>query len=109
MSFHRTATSDPDTWPFEDAPNTVCATTTHVIHHGQPILYVFHDAEDGGWQFHADGPKTMSDCLLVAISTVYRHDSTIAEVADLPLGWEASRRAIGQPWTRHQSPPDKSE
>jgi len=97
--------SQPTDWPFDDAPNTASVTTTHVLRGGQPILYVFHDAEDGDWQFHADGPKSMSDCLLVCISTVFRHDPTIAEIADLPRGWEASRTAVGQPWNRKQSTP----
>ena len=106
MSFRQTnIATDANNWPFADVPNTVCVTTTHVMHRKQPILFAFHDSEDGGWQFHADGPKSMRDCLLVCISTVYLHDPTIAEVADLPLGWQASRSAVGQSWTRHQSPP----
>jgi hypothetical protein len=110
MSFPQTnIATDSDAWPFADAPNTVCVTTIHVMHRSQPILFAFHDAEDGDWQFHADGPKSMSDCLLVCISTVFRHDPTIAEVADLPLGWQATRMAVGQPWTRQQSPPEESE
>lgn len=101
--------ADSDAWPFADAPNTICVTTIHVIRRSQPILFVFHDAEDGDWQFHSDGPKSMSDCLLVCISTVFRHDPTIAEVADLPHGWQATRLAVGQPWTRQQSPVEEIE
>jgi hypothetical protein len=90
-------TSDGDMWPFEQASNTACLTTTHVLWHGRPILFVFHDLEDDGWQFHADDPKSLEDCLLVAMSTVFRHDPTVAEVADLLPGWQASRSAMGRP------------
>jgi hypothetical protein len=46
---------------------------------------------------------------LVGIRTVFRRDPTIAEIADLPLGWQAARTAVGQPWSRQQSPPNEPE
>ena len=110
MSFPQTnIANDSDAWPFADARNTASVTTTHVLHRGEPILLVAHDAEDGSWQFLYGGAMSVSDALLVCISTVFRHDPTIAEVADLPLGWQATRTAVGQPWTRQPSPPDESE
>ena len=72
------------------------------MHDGLPVLYVAHETEDGTWQFHYGGSVSMSDLLLVGIRTVFRRDPTIAEIADLPLGWHATRTAVGQPWSRQQ-------
>ena len=107
MSFRQSnKASDSDAWPFADARNTASVTTTHIMHHGVPILLVTHDAEDGTWQFHHGDIMSMSDALLVALLEIYEHDPSVGELADLPLGWQATRDAVGQPWTRQQSPPD---
>jgi hypothetical protein len=71
---------------------------------GQPITHVFHDEEDHGWQFHYPGEKSVSDCMLVALQEVVRHDPTVADVADLPPGYVAIRERIGSPWRIEKSP-----
>ena len=87
-------------WPFADAPNAVAVTTRQVIDDAEPILLVIHDAEEGDWQFLTGGEFHVADGLLVTLANVVRHDRSIAELSDLPLGWQASRASSGAPWQR---------
>jgi hypothetical protein len=86
-----------DAWPFSDPPN-VASFTTRAVMQGAPILYVFHDWDDGAWQFHADGPVISADCMIVALKGVLELDPGIGELHDLPYGWKAERTAKGAPW-----------
>ena len=92
-------------WPFADPPNVAVFSTRQVFRSGQPILHVSHDADDGAWQFHAGSTVAEADAMVVALQEVLAHDPSIAELADLPLGWFAERTAAGQPWVRHPQPP----
>jgi len=92
-------------WQFADAPNTASFTSTHIFKQGLPILQVFHDGEDGSWQFHSGNSVTTKELLIVGLGEVVRLDPSIAELADLPLGWQAQRRSIKKPWVREPQPP----
>jgi hypothetical protein len=70
---------------------------------GEPIVYIFHDEDDHGWQFHWAGEKHMSEAMVVTLEEVYFRDPTIVEVADLPPGWKASRAGVGMPWVREEN------
>jgi hypothetical protein len=98
MAFRKAKPALPDAWPFEDPPKTVCLTTKHIVYEDYPVLYVSRSDDDGTWQFHYGGTVTMSDALLVGIGTVVEHDPSIIEIADLPLGWCATRTKPGKPW-----------
>jgi len=74
---------------------------------GRDILYVFHDADDHGWQFHYEGEKTLAEHMVVALSEIVRHDPTVLEVADLPPGWKASRKKRGDAWLRAVNPSEE--
>jgi hypothetical protein len=89
-----------DDWPFDDPPNVATFTVRQIVDGGEPILLVAHDAEDGGWQFLTGGPISMSDAMLVSLAEIVRRDPSVVELADLPLGWEASRMALGASWER---------
>ncbi len=93
----------PEGWPFEDPPNLACFTVKAVIEERSPIHFVTHDADDGGWQFHGAEASTIEDALVVSLESMWKHDASIAELADLPLGWNAWRDAPGEPWTRSET------
>ncbi len=95
-------------WPFADPQNLATFTTAHVMEQGSPILLVVHD-DDGAWQFHWGGTIISADCKVVCLKEVFLLDPSIAEVADLPLGWQAERAAAGRPWTRSPRPPDADD
>lgn len=87
-------------WPFSDPKNVAVFTTTHVVKDKQPILYVFHDSDDGSWQFHYAGNKTAKDSMIVSLEEVFELDPSISELADMPSGQMAYREKKGSPWIR---------
>jgi hypothetical protein len=88
----------PEEWPFEDEPRVAVLTTRHVMRDGEPILSVWHDADDGSWQFHYGGPVSVKDAMLVALEEVLEIDPTIASLANLPLGYSATRKDSRSAW-----------
>ena len=91
-------------WPFEDDPNDAVITVRQVVDGGAPILHVSHDPDD--WQFLPGGEVVEEDVMFVSLEEIIELDDTIGALADLPIGWEASRTKIGAPWTRKVSPPE---
>ena len=89
-------------WPFSDAQNTLVFTSKDIVNSGKWIHYVSHDADDGAWQFHSiDGPpQDESDARLVLFKNIVKLDPTIAQLADLPIGWCASREAPDSEWKK---------
>jgi len=88
-------------WPFDDPENVATFTVGKIVKGGAPILLVCHDAEDGSWQFLTGDAFEMDDAMLVALKEIVARDSSVLELADLPLGWCASREHLGAPWSRH--------
>jgi len=76
-------------WPFKDPKNTVTFTTVGVI-------------DDGAWQFLTGAPVTMAEAMIVTLSHVVGTDQSLLELADLPLGWVATRETAQSPWQRSQ-------
>ena len=89
-----------DMWPFEDARNVAVITTRQVVHGAAPILWVSHDEDDGSWQFHTGELVEVEDAMVVGLEEIVERDPTVFELADLPVGWVAWRRAPGEPWER---------
>jgi len=95
-----------DNWPFDDPPNVASITVRQIVHGGEPIRLVAHDAEDGGWQFLTGEAVDVADAMLVSLASIVRRDPSIAELANLPRGWRASRAAVGHPWQRSPVEPE---
>jgi hypothetical protein len=89
-------------WPFEDPSNLAVITLKRILDAEQPIRYVSHDLDHGGWQFLDGGDVDNEDALVVGLGTIVRFDATVGELADLPLGWYAWRSAVGEPWQRRE-------
>jgi hypothetical protein len=87
-------------WLFDDPPNRAVL-TTHQVLKGETILYVTHDAEDGAWQFHTGKTVNESTAKVVALKRIVDLDRSVMQIADLPLGWVASRSQAGAVWQRH--------
>jgi hypothetical protein len=86
-------------WAFDDSPNTASITTRQVLQ-GAPILLVTHDADDGSWQFLCGTTDDPADARVVGLGDMYKRDPTLAALADLPEGWQASRASAALPWQR---------
>ncbi len=89
-------------WPFLDPPNTAVFTTVPILDNGAWVHYVTHDLEDGAWQFHHQqtGARSVKDAAVVSLKRMLVLEPRIEELADLPLGWHASRDDEHAPWRR---------
>jgi len=88
-------------WPFADPPDVATMTLRDIMEGHRPILHVQHDADDGMWGFTdgRDDPDA-DDCVILGLDCVLGLDPSIAELADLPLGWRAWRDDVNGPWQR---------
>lgn len=86
-------------WPFKEAKNLGVFTTRQVIEEGYPILLVAHD-DDGDWQFLCGTSNDTEDGRLVSLHCIVESHPSVAELADLPMGWQAFRDAPDTPWQR---------
>ncbi|MDX2242873.1 MAG: hypothetical protein NW224_19515 [Leptolyngbyaceae cyanobacterium bins.302] len=86
-------------WLFDDPPNVAVLTTDRILR-GEPILYASHDEEDGAWQFHTGKPIDESNAKVVALKRIVELDRSVMQLADLPLGWVATRPKAGAIWQR---------
>ncbi|WP_158614478.1 MULTISPECIES: hypothetical protein [Mesorhizobium] len=74
------------------------------------IAYASHDADDESWQFYGDEAEVdHDDLILVGLFEVVELDETVAQLADLPLGWHARRDTKSSPWRRSKKPPQPPE
>jgi hypothetical protein len=92
-------------WPFKDPKNTAVFTTLGVMKRGEPVCRICHD-DDGAWQFLTGGQVTIADAMIVALSEVVGTDESLLQLADLPLGWVATRENAQSPWRRAQKTSD---
>lgn len=108
------ASTDPKSclfnWKFPDSPHTGVY-LSQTVHNGtEPVTYVSHDAEDGAWQFLGDSMADKGGPSLTCFHHPIDRDPSLAELADLPIGWYAQRSKVGQPWVRKKrGPNDPSE
>jgi hypothetical protein len=87
-------------WPFADPENTATITVRKIISGETWISYVSHDADDGCWQFMPPESPQQEEAVVVALRDVVAHDSSIRQLADLPLGWCAWRDGPNDAWQR---------
>lgn len=107
--------ADPESalfdWKFPDPPHTRVFLSAAVHSGAESITYVSHDIEDGAWQFLGDSMSGDRPPVISCFHHPVDKDRSLAELADLPLGWWAERIAPGQPWMRHKddSEPEDGE
>jgi len=87
---------------FETPPNVAVFTTRSIVRGDAWIARVYHDADDGGWQFHdsTPGEPREEEAMIVALSGMVLRDGTLNELANLPEGWHAWRDGPTAPWQR---------
>jgi hypothetical protein len=91
-------------WLFEDPPNVAVLSLKQIVFEGQPILHVTHDSDDGSWQFLGAETPNERNAVIISLEEIVRHDSSIKELSDLPLGWEAWRDSKYSDWKRSVKP-----
>ena len=95
--------SDKGQWPFDAPKNAACFTSSQVFA-GDPICFVYHDWEDGAWQFLPNREIRNEDVMLVCLEEVWKHDPSVGVLADLQEGWKATRQKSGS-WSRERFHP----
>ncbi len=86
--------------------DTSVVTSVYVVNENMPILYVSHEQDEDGviWQFHCGNDDyDMNKMLLVSLDNIVDVDTTIQEVADLPLNSVARRKHVGDEWVYSES------
>ena len=87
-------------WPFSDPPSAAAITVGKVVTAQEPILHVVHDEDDGSWQFLPGGAVDVADAMMVSLESITKMDPSVLELADLPLGWTATRTSRADAWQR---------
>lgn len=87
-------------WLFDQPPNCATFVTRGLIEERRPILFVSHDADDHGWQFHDTLDANPEDARIVCLREVLEIDPKMTELADLEPGWVAWRRPPEDAWIR---------
>jgi hypothetical protein len=88
----------PNDWLFAEPHNMAILTTSDVIERKYPILYVSHDADDGSWQFHSGSEIDIEEAKVISLCEIVNLDKSLLQLADLPLGWIATRRNQDSFW-----------
>jgi hypothetical protein len=85
---------------FKEPDNTAVFTTSFVIIDKKEITEVYHNEDDGAWQFLSndkfDDLSKVSK--LVGLGQITKIDSTLFEISDLPMGSFAYRKFKGDKW-----------
>jgi len=86
---------------FKEGLNTAVFTTKFVVHDKKEITHVYHYLEDGAWQFSSeDNFENYEEiALILSLDEIIQLDSSILGVADLPLGFVATRKSKADDWT----------
>jgi hypothetical protein len=85
---------------FKEADNTAVFTTKFVIADNKEITEVHHDEDDGAWQFFSDDQfdDFSKVAKVVGLGQITKIDSTLFEIADMPMGYFAHRKFKGDKW-----------
>ncbi|MDN5201960.1 DUF2199 domain-containing protein [Fulvivirgaceae bacterium BMA10] len=80
--------------------NTGVYTTKFVMHGSSTITFISHEL-DGDWQFMGDEPvgNYQETGMLVSLEELIKKDNSITQVADLPIGYQATRKAKNEDWS----------
>ena len=98
-----TAAIEP--WPFPDPPIVEAITLDRILNGSSSILLITRDLDDGTWQFLDGGHVFEDDAALVLLGEMLQFDPSIADLADLPLGWHARRDSAEGAWNRIEGEP----
>lgn len=90
---------------FKESVDTAVFTTTFVIKAKKPITYVSHYMEDCAWEFLSDDKfENFEDvAMIVGLGEMIEIDNSLLNIADLPLGYIATRASLTDKWAISKS------
>jgi len=80
--------------------DTMVFTTKFVLEDKKTITFVTRDIEDGAWQFFSDDSfENYEDVAkLVGLQEIFQMDNSLLKIANLPLGFCATRKNKFDSW-----------
>jgi len=86
---------------FKEGLNTAVFTTKFVVRDKREITHVSHYFEDGAWQFNSDDDFDNYEdiAMILSLDEIIQLDNSILEIADLHLGFVATRKTKTDNWT----------
>ncbi len=92
-------------WQFDDPPYLEVISLSRILSGGSSVRLVTRDNDDGSWQF-LDGEHVFErEAIVVTLGEMIDFDATLAELAELPIGWYAWRASGELPWKRVEGEP----
>jgi hypothetical protein len=80
-------------------PKQLVVVCPHVFKNTKSIKLVVR--QEGDWQFLCGGPHNEGEGPhIVGVGHLLNRDESLAQLMDLPEGWEAERRSIRSKWSR---------
>lgn len=96
-------------WPFDQPQNCATLVSKSILAGRAPILLVCHDEDDHGWQFLDGVSEDIEDIAIVGLAHILDLDSTMADHANLPPGYQASRKSEMSEWVIEKTPFDPDD
>ena len=85
-------------WPFDQPKNCAVITIQQILDLDLPILFVYHDLDDHGWQFLSNIEIKEKDAKVVSLLNIVELDKSVLEVAHIPPGFRAYRKSTDSEW-----------
>lgn len=76
---------------FNEDKNAMVLTTNEVLEKKDRIYAVYHDSDDGMWQFIGKMDCDNSNARLVSLEEICILDDSVNDLAELPCGYMAQR------------------
>ena len=71
---------------------------TEAVRQGrQPVARVLHEEGHGGWQMY-DDVEPLGKPVVVPKDEILSLDPSLADIIDLPVGWQAMREGASSQW-----------
>lgn len=80
---------------FKEPENTAVFTTSFVIIDKKDNTTAYHEKDDGAWQFFSDDHFENFEevAKIVSLGEVIKMDSSLLELADMPVGYYAHKKS----------------
>jgi hypothetical protein len=74
---------------FNEDKNVMVITTKKILENKDKIYTVYHDSDDGMWQFIGNSDSDNSEVCLVSLEEICKLDDTVNDLYDMPCGFMA--------------------
>lgn len=75
-------------WLFKEQPNIAVITTKSILNKSSDILQVWHDEDDGVWQFLDGSDVNEENALIISLKEIVELDNSISQLlSSFPVGW----------------------